>query len=276
METGCFTGVTPSAVLKRQTRYALLVLGTGIVPPMDKYASLLSLKCDTVALFLGEVSLKDESRICLVREHAEFGNAHHLFDTCDQDGMDVSMAHRLLMAEQVTAGLEALHKASVIHGDVAAANVLVFDFDPDRAEQTRVKLTGQCLVGPADRHADAARAGARKAVRHMPWAPKWAALETLKKGKFTQNSDIWGLGVCLWEILTKCEVRPYLEVEKDDSSAMVKHLSQDGHRLSKPPESSEAIYGVLTHCWSQFGKNRPSLEAIQTALKEEMARQASL
>ena len=73
--------------------------------------------------------------------------------------------------------------------------------------------------------------------------------------------------MCLWEILTKCEVRPYLEVEKDDSSAMVKHLSQDGHRLSKPPESSEAIYGVLTHCWSQFGKNRPSLEAIQTALK---------
>uniref|UniRef100_A0A182WTV8 Protein kinase domain-containing protein n=1 Tax=Anopheles quadriannulatus TaxID=34691 RepID=A0A182WTV8_ANOQN len=58
---------------------------------------------------------------------------------------------------------------------------------------------------------------------------KWMALETLEKKFFTASSDIWSLGVLLWELATLAAM-PFEEVDCFELSAYLR----DGYRLAQP------------------------------------------
>lgn len=58
---------------------------------------------------------------------------------------------------------------------------------------------------------------------------KWMALETLQKKLYSTASDIWSLGVLLWELATMAMI-PFEEV---DPFELEPYLA-DGYRLGQP------------------------------------------
>lgn len=92
-------------------------------------------------------------------------------------------------------GLDALHKAGLVHGDVKAENVLL----ERKADATRVIL---CDFG-TDRLSPR-RAGENGATGPLPvfGTPKALAPEQLRGGPLDARADLYAVGVLLYEILT--------------------------------------------------------------------------
>jgi tyrosine kinase receptor 1 len=75
---------------------------------------------------------------------------------------------------------------------------------------------------------------------------RWTAIEGLLFEKFYQESDIWSLGVVIWEIYSDGDV-PY----KDHPESHFKESLKNGLRLQKPKNCDEATYKIMSDCWKE-------------------------
>ena len=100
-----------------------------------------------------------------------------------------SLEERLQLFSQVCAALEYAHRNLVVHRDLKPGNVLVTD-------DGTVKLLdfGIAKLIGSDSH-DAA-------TQHAPMTPGYAAPEQLMRGPITTATDVYALGMLLFELLT--------------------------------------------------------------------------
>ncbi len=90
------------------------------------------------------------------------------------------------IARQLCAGLAAAHEAGVLHRDLKPANVMI-------DENGDVRVTDFGLAGLAEEF----RGGAA-----LEGTPEYMSPEQLKGGELTQRSDIYSLGLVLYEVFT--------------------------------------------------------------------------
>ena len=94
----------------------------------------------------------------------------------------------------------------------------------------------------------------------------WMAPELFKAVNSQENSkasDIWSLGVLLWEILTGRQ--PYQGVEH---IAIGMWVCQDGQKLHIPDNAPAIYQEILRMCWAKAAKDRISAEEIIEKLDE--------
>lgn len=73
---------------------------------------------------------------------------------------------------------------------------------------------------------------------------KWMAPESLNFRKFTTQSDVYSLGVCIWEILM-AGIKPWSGIRNHE---VIKKI-EAGELLLRPPECPLAIYDMLRAMW---------------------------
>ena len=66
---------------------------------------------------------------------------------------------------------------------------------------------------------------------------KWMAIEALRDGVYSTQSDVWSFGVVMWEIFSLGQV-PYPTVEVNQNFV---ELLQNGKRLEKPPYATNEM-----------------------------------
>ncbi|KAK4316390.1 hypothetical protein Pmani_012440 [Petrolisthes manimaculis] len=155
----------------------------------------------------------------------------------------------LRWAYQIAKGMEYLSFRKVLHGDLAARNILL-------AENSIVKISDFGLSK------DIYKSKNYKKKNDGLVPVKWLALESLQEGVFSTQSDVWSFGVLMWEIFSLGKV-PYPGVEVDD--IFVTKL-EAGLKLDQPKYSTRELYCLMVECWNHNPMERPSFSNLQISL----------
>ncbi|KAH3762178.1 tyrosine-protein kinase fes fps [Pelomyxa schiedti] len=192
--------------------------------------------------------------------HAKYETQKFLvMELCDGNTLDLVRNHnlsldtRLRMAADAAAGMEYLCTLRIVHRDLAARNLLY----TKHSHGYRVLISdfGLATFSVEDYRTTLSVVACR-----------WAAIETLNSGICTSASDVWSLGVAIWELLTNGQV-PFIGLPE----AHIRGLINAGERLAIPPECPPSLAEVLKQCWDPLPPSRPSFTYIYDTLCQETA-----
>ncbi|XP_028032644.1 tyrosine-protein kinase Dnt isoform X1 [Bombyx mandarina] len=154
------------------------------------------------------------------------------------------------LGAQVACGLSYLHVQRFVHADVAARNCVV-------DEKLRLKVTDNGLARdlfPDDYHCLGDN-------ENRP--VKWMAPETLLQNQYSTASDVWSLGITLWELATLGS-SPLAELDAADVGAFL----NGGYRPSQPHNCPDELYGLMSWCWTTPPSTRPTAPQLLAALHD--------
>jgi serine/threonine protein kinase/cytochrome c-type biogenesis protein CcmH/NrfG len=164
----------------------------------------------------------------------ELVDGHPLDQYCD--GLKLPVRERLRLFLQVCAAVQHAHQSLVLHRDLKPANILA---GPGPGGGHAVKLLDFGIaksLGPQPGEEGGAELTG-------PWerifTPAYASPEQVRGGRVDVRSDVYSLGVLLYELLTGH--RPY-RVEGADAEAVV--CSQEPERPSTKVGRSETVAGA--------------------------------
>ena len=95
----------------------------------------------------------------------------------------------------------------------------------------------------------------------MPY--KHSALESLVSGLYSSQSDVWALGVTLWEMFSLAS-EPHTEIT---SPAQLVQKLETGERLPVCPLAPRSLQAVMESCWADQPDLRPSFMTITNLVK---------
>ncbi|XP_014355905.2 vascular endothelial growth factor receptor 1 isoform X2 [Papilio machaon] len=156
----------------------------------------------------------------------------------------------LAWAFQIARGMEYLASRKVLHGDLAARNVLL-------ADDNIVKICDFGLARSIYKNDEYQK------KENSPLPVKWLAIECMTDRIFSTQSDVWSFGVVLWELFSLAKT-PYPNISPP---SLLQWLSE-GHRLEKPMYADDRLYEVMLRCWAQKPTARPSFTQLQEILGE--------
>jgi serine/threonine protein kinase len=188
----------------------------------------------------GAFNLKSGSRrrrrLWLVTEHLEQGT---LYSVLHERAVALDWRARVSMALSVAQALSFLHGAHkpVVHGALSAHTVTV-----SRDLACKVAYSGFNAL-------------ARGLVVSKP---NWTAPEVLRSGKDSAKSDVYSLGVLLWELMTR-QV-PFASAAAAGEVQLAKALAEGRAELAVPERAPPELAALLRACLSRDPARRPSAE----------------
>ncbi len=185
----------------------------------------------------------EPTRACMVLEYMAGGNLKNYLQKSF-----LTLAQRERIALEITLGLSYLHRSKIIHRDLKSANILI-------DEDAHAKITD---FGLAKIHM-----GDVKTVRGKgSQAYSWLAPEVLDSGLHTEKSDIYSLGMILWEIFTGNE--PYAGLS---DAAVIRKVTK-GDREIIPEYIPKPYQTLIKRCWQTKPELRPDVSEILTVIRE--------
>jgi len=186
----------------------------------------------------------DDGRPYFVMEHVE---GRPIDDYCDE--RKLSVPERLRLFIQVARAVSYAHRNLVVHRDLKPSNILVSD-------EGVVKLLDFGIAKLLDSEA---APGAMPLTRTdaRPMTPVYASPEQIQGDPVTTASDIYQLGLLLYEMLSGCY--PYKLAERSPHEAVRAICETD------PTRPSNAVLAAAGHSPPISGEAPPTAEAIGRA-----------
>ena len=173
-------------------------------------------------------------------------------------------------AYDVSKGMEFLSSQNIMHGDLAARNVML-DENPVQFARPIAKIAD---FGLSKRFYNKKEQYEKESRLLVPW--KWMAYEYLTCDYFTMTSDVWSFGIVLWEIFSFGRM-PYGPQEYDD---VVKQLER-GYRLPCPTDvksisqwNPENLYEDLSKlCFNEDPNERGTFSQVVSAIENHLSQE---
>ncbi|XP_071084067.1 hepatocyte growth factor receptor-like [Haliotis cracherodii] len=171
-----------------------------------------------------------------------------LLSFVSDDAKEVRVYDILRWGVDIAEGMNYLSTLRLVHRDLAARNCMLDD-------NLRVKVAdfGLCR--------DIYEKGYYTSDNKKKLPIRWMAPESMERGSYSSKSDVWSLGVVVWELLTR-GATPYSGVDGWDIARFLQH----GRRLQQPWFCSNELYGVMLEIWSQDPGLRPTFSEVSESL----------
>ncbi|KAL6062207.1 Vascular endothelial growth factor receptor 2 [Balamuthia mandrillaris] len=183
---------------------------------------------------------------CIVTEFLPMGD---LLSYVLKNADSIDNQQMIRWAVDIAAGMGHLHHEGITHRDLAARNLLL-------TAELRVKVSDFGLSRKA-------RDGGAHKTQSEIGPLKWMAPEAIQDQIYSEKSDVWSYGVCLWEIVTRGE-------EPFKGMAPVKaalHICERGIKLDIPESAPTVLAEIITQCWATQPEERPTFKEIGNMLK---------
>ncbi|ELP90193.1 protein serine/threonine kinase, putative [Entamoeba invadens IP1] len=205
---------------------------------LDKFRS------EYIVHFYGAVFMP--SKICMVTEFAEFGSLQDLMK--HKKSEEVNMKIRVKLMLDASQGIVYLHENGILHRDIKPDNILVYSLNIN--DKVNAKLTD---FGSSR--------NVNLLMTNMTFTkgigtPVYMAPEVLKKEKYKMSSDIYSFGVTMYE--TFGWENPYNKVDFKFPWKIAEFVIS-GKRLLKREFITQNEYNIISRCWDDDQKKRPSI-----------------
>ncbi|XP_028407524.1 serine/threonine-protein kinase mos-like [Dendronephthya gigantea] len=202
---------------------------------------------DNIVKVLGAMTL--ENTPCLVMEFAGNRNLQELIECKDEE---LSISRRLDISSAVACGLEYIHNQGLVHLDIKPANLIINSESSCKIADFGCSLKIDELDGDL-------RPNFYLTGTHAYKAPE------LLLGEFpTTQADVYSLGICMWQMLSRVE--PYAG---EDPQLVIFGIATNSVRPRLPkglPESDGEYRKLFQKCWNGAPHDRPTPSALQIQL----------
>ncbi|KAL6073277.1 Tyrosine-protein kinase abl1 [Balamuthia mandrillaris] len=202
-----------------------------------------------VIRLLGIVSEEDKP-FCIVTEFMHQGDLNsYLLNN------KAKINHNIMLkwAVDIASGMHHLHSEGITHRDLATRNLLL-------TKCLQVKVADFGMSRQMEKVG-----GIQKTTKEV--GPlKWMAPEAIEEHVYSEKSDVWSFGVCLWEIASFGAI-PYDGLSP--VNAAIRVCQQKASLLVPPEDIPPILRTVMLSCWAFSPAERPTFEDILQSLKEE-------
>ncbi|PKK65900.1 kinase-like protein [Rhizophagus irregularis] len=213
--------------------YGISKLRTGLIHQMNKYL--------------------------LIMEYADGGTLHsYLIENFNR----LDWNDKLRLAIQLANAISCIHNEDIVHGDLNSYNILV--------HQNNIKLTnfGLSRKITEDSHYDEIFTNKLGIIPYMDPQSLYSMYklqEEIKPYELNSKSDIYSLGVILWQI-SSCR-RPFYPEGIEYDIDLVKEIKK-GKREEIVEDTPVKYSNLYTACWVDDPDKRPNIYDIVLSLKE--------
>ena len=158
------------------------------------------------------------------------------------------------IVDDIFTGLKYLHDQVIAHADLGAHSVFLTD-----TLHAKIGNMGRARFSDSQESPTLSE-------EHF----RWQALETLETGEVTLKSDVWSLGILMWEIMTYGDL-PFRGMSK---RMMVQAVRQSSYTLPRPVSFCGVqdflllqIFETLEDCWRINPDNRIDLDKLSKSVK---------
>ncbi|KAF0552270.1 kinase-like protein [Gigaspora margarita] len=227
----------------------------GIKTFVNELKQLITVKdCQNVIKVLGITSDSTASNSInfpniMVLQFANNGNlSNYLRDKVCDGYFTISWLELVQIARQITLGLQSLHDNSIIHGDLHPNNILINNNEVLIADFGVARKTGDSLIS----------SGSNSSIQGIQaYVEPQCFIQYDKIVKIDEKSDIYSLGVLLWELTSGHP--PFLSF--CNKAAIPIHVAL-GHREKSVPGTPSGYVKLYKKCWDTEPERRPTISKI--------------
>lgn len=200
-----------------------------------------------------------QKKLTMVMEYCPRGT---LYDVLKNPDEDISWERVLIFFTQTVKGIQALHNCTppILHRDLKSLNLLV-----DDEWVVKVADFGLSRFNTVSNHSSLGRICGTMA---------YCAPEVYTGERFTVKSDVYSLGIILWELVTRCAHKTYKAPYSEypfisfDFQIIIQ-TSQHGLRPTIPIGTPAALSTLIQACWQANPSLRPDAQQVLELLANE-------